>query len=56
MDIPLLDHRSKAMIKDGRDISTVLSDAGLGSPSRLYEFSAERLGMTPGIYKKGIWV
>lgn len=45
--------RFKAMIKDGQDISSALYEAGFGSPSRLYETSAEHLGMTPGIYRKG---
>ena len=45
--------RFKAMIKDGQDISTALYEAGFGSPSRLYESTAEQLGMTPGIYKRG---
>jgi len=45
--------RFKAMIKDGQDISTALYEAGFSSSSRLYENSAEQLGMTPGIYRKG---
>ena len=45
--------RFKEMIKDGQDISTALYEAGFSSSSRLYENSAEQLGMTPGIYRKG---
>ncbi|PKB71358.1 MAG: bifunctional transcriptional regulator/O6-methylguanine-DNA methyltransferase [SAR202 cluster bacterium Io17-Chloro-G6] len=45
--------RFKTMIKDGQDISTALYEAGFGSPSRLYESSAEQLGMTPGNYRRG---
>ncbi len=45
--------RFKAMIKDGQDISSALYEAGFGSPSRLYENSAEQLGLSPGVYRKG---
>jgi len=45
--------RFKAMIKDGDDIATALYETGFSSPSRLYETSAEQLGMTPGSYRKG---
>ncbi|NQW24432.1 MAG: bifunctional DNA-binding transcriptional regulator/O6-methylguanine-DNA methyltransferase Ada [SAR202 cluster bacterium] len=45
--------RFKAMIKNGEDISTALYDAGFGSSSRLYETSTEKMGMSPGVYKKG---
>ena len=45
--------RSKAIIKDGQDISTALYEAGFGSSSRLYENSEERIGMSPGAYRKG---
>lgn len=45
--------RFKTMIKEGQDISTALYEAGFGSPSRLYETSTERMGMSPGAYRKG---
>lgn len=45
--------RFKAMIKDGQDIATALYEAGFSSPSRLYETSAEQMGMSPCAYKKG---
>ncbi len=45
--------RFKVMIKDGQDISTALYEAGFGSPSRLYQTSAEQMGMSPGAYRKG---
>jgi AraC family transcriptional regulator of adaptative response/methylated-DNA-[protein]-cysteine methyltransferase len=45
--------RFKTMIKDGQEISDALYEAGFGSPSRLYESSADQLGMTPGTYRKG---
>ena len=45
--------RFKAIIKDGQDISTAFYEAGFGSSSRLYENSGERMGMSPGAYRKG---
>jgi AraC family transcriptional regulator of adaptative response/methylated-DNA-[protein]-cysteine methyltransferase len=43
----------KAGLRKGDDVTTALYDAGYGSPSRLYERAPERLGMTPGEYRRG---
>jgi AraC family transcriptional regulator of adaptative response/methylated-DNA-[protein]-cysteine methyltransferase len=45
--------RVKASLKKGDDVTTALYGAGYGSSSRLYESAPERLGMTPGAYKRG---
>ncbi len=39
-------------LRKGDDVTTALYDAGYGSPSRLYEKSAQHLGMTPGTYRR----
>src|SRR6476469_4603360 len=43
----------KAALRDGSDVSAALYDAGYGSPSRVYEAGAARLGMTPARYRAG---
>ncbi|HMD98548.1 MAG TPA: bifunctional DNA-binding transcriptional regulator/O6-methylguanine-DNA methyltransferase Ada [Terriglobia bacterium] len=43
----------KARLKEGKDVTTALYDAGYGSSSRLYERSSTQLGMTPGTYRHG---
>ncbi len=43
----------KSALKDGRDVSAALYDAGYGSPSRVYETGAAKLGMTPARYRAG---
>lgn len=43
----------KSGLKAGRDISAALYDAGYGSPSRVYETGAAKLGMTPARYRAG---
>ena len=43
----------KAGLREGRDVSAALYDAGYGSPSRVYEAGAARLGMTPARYRAG---
>jgi AraC family transcriptional regulator of adaptative response/methylated-DNA-[protein]-cysteine methyltransferase len=45
--------RLKADLKDGRNVTTALYDAGYGSSSRLYEKADAALGMTPATYKRG---
>jgi AraC family transcriptional regulator of adaptative response/methylated-DNA-[protein]-cysteine methyltransferase len=40
-------------LRDGDDVSGALYDAGYGSPSRVYEDGAARLGMTPARYRAG---
>ena len=43
----------KAALRDGSEVSAALYDAGYGSPSRVYEAGAARLGMTPARYRGG---
>ena len=43
----------KARLKEGKDVTTALYDAGYGSSSRLYERASAQLGMTPGTYRGG---
>ena len=43
----------KAQVRNGRPVTDALYEAGYGSSSRLYEGAADRLGMTPGAYRKG---
>ncbi|GAA4854916.1 methylated-DNA--[protein]-cysteine S-methyltransferase [Luteimonas vadosa] len=45
--------RLKASLRDGEEVSRALYDAGYGSPSRVYEAGAARLGMTPARYRAG---
>jgi AraC family transcriptional regulator of adaptative response/methylated-DNA-[protein]-cysteine methyltransferase len=46
-------HRMKSLLKNGETITGALYQAGYGSPSRIYEDTARRLGMTPGAYRNG---
>ncbi|MEO6264657.1 MAG: methylated-DNA--[protein]-cysteine S-methyltransferase [Luteimonas sp.] len=43
----------KSALRDGHDVSAALYDAGYGSPSRVYESGAAKLGMTPARYRAG---
>ena len=43
----------KSGLRDGNDVSAALYDAGYGSPSRVYESGAAKLGMTPARYRAG---
>ena len=43
----------KSALKAGSDVSAALYDAGYGSPSRVYETGAAKLGMTPARYRAG---
>lgn len=43
----------KTQLRKGGDVSAALYDAGYGSPSRVYEAGAARLGMTPARYRDG---
>lgn len=45
--------RFKDELRGGSDVVTAMYEAGYGSSSRLYENAAEKLGMTPAVYKKG---
>ncbi|MET1161660.1 MAG: helix-turn-helix domain-containing protein, partial [Pseudoxanthomonas sp.] len=40
----------KSGLRAGNDVSAALYDAGYGSPSRVYEQGAVKLGMTPATY------
>lgn len=43
----------KSGLRAGEDVSAALYDAGYGSPSRVYEHGALKLGMTPARYRAG---
>ena len=43
----------KFALRKGDDVSAALYDAGYGSPSRVYEAGAAKLGMTPARYRAG---
>jgi AraC family transcriptional regulator of adaptative response/methylated-DNA-[protein]-cysteine methyltransferase len=43
----------KKNLRNGGNVTVALYDAGFGSSSRLYERSAQHLGMTPGQYRRG---
>ena len=45
--------RFKNNLREGRDVTSALYEAGYGSPSRLYENSNGHLGMTPATYGRG---
>ena len=43
--------RLKGGLRDGASVDAAVYDAGYGSPSRVYEHAAGRLGMTPAQYR-----
>ena len=43
----------KRGLREQADVTRALVDAGYGSPSRVYEDGAARLGMPPGTYRRG---
>jgi len=43
----------RSALREGSDVSAALYDAGYGSPSRVYESGAAKLGMTPARYRAG---
>jgi AraC family transcriptional regulator of adaptative response/methylated-DNA-[protein]-cysteine methyltransferase len=43
----------KSGIKEGRDVTGAMYEAGYGSSRGLYEKAAEQLGMTPATYRRG---
>jgi AraC family transcriptional regulator of adaptative response/methylated-DNA-[protein]-cysteine methyltransferase len=45
--------RLKAGLRAGGSVTGAIVDAGYGSPSRVYERSDARLGMSPGAYRRG---
>jgi len=46
-------NRFKSGVRTGERVTDAIYDAGYGSASRLYEHTADRLGMTPGEYRRG---
>lgn len=45
--------RMKARLKEGDSVTRATYEAGYSSPSRVYDQSRSRLGMTPGAYQRG---
>lgn len=45
--------RFRARLRDGSGVADAIYAAGYGSPSRVYEDAAGRLGMTPATYRRG---
>jgi AraC family transcriptional regulator of adaptative response/methylated-DNA-[protein]-cysteine methyltransferase len=43
----------KSALRGGEDVSAALYDAGYGSPSRVYQDGAAKLGMTPASFRAG---
>ncbi len=46
-------NRLKEGLRDGQSVTSAMYEAGYSSPSRLYESSDRRLGMSPGDYRRG---
>jgi len=46
-------HRFKAHLREGKELTEAMYEAGYGSSSRLYERAASQLGMTPATYRRG---
>lgn len=47
------DSRFRAELRRGESVASATYGAGFGSPSRVYEDAARRLGMTPASYARG---
>jgi AraC family transcriptional regulator of adaptative response/methylated-DNA-[protein]-cysteine methyltransferase len=47
------DARFRASLRAGASVTTSIYAAGFGSPSRVYEHTAARLGMSPASYRRG---
>lgn len=45
--------RLRTSLRDGRDVTTAIYEAGYGSPSRVYEAAPTGKGMTPSRYRRG---
>jgi AraC family transcriptional regulator of adaptative response/methylated-DNA-[protein]-cysteine methyltransferase len=45
--------RLRSQLRRGETVSRATYEAGFGSPSRVYEQAAPRLGMTPAVYRRG---
>src|SRR5439155_26444437 len=45
--------RLRTELRKGETVSRAIFEAGYGSGSRVYERTADMLGMTPGVFKRG---
>jgi AraC family transcriptional regulator of adaptative response/methylated-DNA-[protein]-cysteine methyltransferase len=45
-------NRLRASLRDGRDVTTAIYEAGYGSPSRVYEAAPTGRGMPPSAYRR----
>ncbi len=45
--------RLRSSLRDGRDVTTAIYEAGYGSPSRVYEAPPTGRGMSPSNYRRG---
>jgi AraC family transcriptional regulator of adaptative response/methylated-DNA-[protein]-cysteine methyltransferase len=43
----------RTSLRDGRDVTTAIYEAGYGSPSRVYEAAPTGKGMSPSAYRRG---
>ena len=43
----------RSSLRDGRDVTTAIYEAGYGSPSRVYEAAPTGKGMSPSTYRRG---
>ena len=43
----------RTILRDGRDVTTAIYEAGYGSPSRVYEAAPTGKGMSPSNYRRG---
>jgi AraC family transcriptional regulator of adaptative response/methylated-DNA-[protein]-cysteine methyltransferase len=44
--------RLRASLRDGRDVTSAIYEAGYGSPSRVYESAPTGKGMSPSMYRR----
>ncbi|MGB5344600.1 MAG: Ada metal-binding domain-containing protein, partial [Woeseia sp.] len=45
--------RFQSLLRDGKDVSAAIYEAGFSSPSRVYGDAAHHVGMTPSAYRAG---
>ncbi len=45
--------RLKGLLREGKDVTSAMYEAGYGSSSRLYEQAPASIGMTPNTYRRG---
>ena len=43
----------RSILRDGRDVTTAIYEAGYGSPSRVYEAAPTGKGLSPSTYRRG---